>query len=269
AESRDAPRLRLRHSPRPARSPRVPSRLDRPRAGHRVAVRAARPVGGPVRGGAPRAPLRLRRRAPHQRRGALAGQPELRQHRVQLARPRLAHGGRKPAQQSPRPRALAEVQRSALRIRSVVGDDPRAEGAGARHAPSSSGSSSSRHARVSTTTRSALMAIKLFVGGLAFSTSTESLRSAFAAIGSVESASVRAPSRSPRVRALKPRIWATRYSRDSPRSRGAYSRPAKSRPWQSSQWYVAARRCPVSARAGSGGPAAGGAGRWAAKKAAR
>ena len=34
------------------------------------------------------------------------------------------------------------------------------------------------------------MAIKLFVGGLAFSTSTESLRSAFAAIGSVESASV-------------------------------------------------------------------------------
>src|SRR2546423_6948868 len=34
------------------------------------------------------------------------------------------------------------------------------------------------------------MAIKLFVGGLAFSASTESLRSAFAAIGSVESASV-------------------------------------------------------------------------------
>ena len=34
------------------------------------------------------------------------------------------------------------------------------------------------------------MAIKLFVGGLAFSTSTECLRSAFAAIGSVESASV-------------------------------------------------------------------------------
>src|SRR2546423_11915715 len=34
------------------------------------------------------------------------------------------------------------------------------------------------------------MAIKLFVGGLAFSTSNESLRSAFAAVGSVESASV-------------------------------------------------------------------------------
>jgi RNA recognition motif-containing protein len=34
------------------------------------------------------------------------------------------------------------------------------------------------------------MAVKLFVGGLAFSTSTESLRAAFAAVGSVESASV-------------------------------------------------------------------------------
>jgi RNA recognition motif-containing protein len=34
------------------------------------------------------------------------------------------------------------------------------------------------------------MAIKLFVGGLAFSTSTESLRAAFAAVGPVESASV-------------------------------------------------------------------------------
>ena len=34
------------------------------------------------------------------------------------------------------------------------------------------------------------MAIKLFVGGLAFATSTESLRSAFAAVGSVQSASV-------------------------------------------------------------------------------
>jgi len=34
------------------------------------------------------------------------------------------------------------------------------------------------------------MAIKLFVGGLAFATSTETLRSAFAAVGSVESASV-------------------------------------------------------------------------------
>src|SRR5205823_1940165 len=41
-----------------------------------------------------------------------------------------------------------------------------------------------------TTTRSSLMAIKLFVGGLAFSTSNVSLRSAFAAVGSVESASV-------------------------------------------------------------------------------
>src|SRR3989442_919131 len=65
-------------------------------------------------------------------------------------------------------------------------------------------------------------------------------------------ACVMAPSRSPRVRALKPRIWATRYSRDSPRSRGAYSRPAKSRPWQSSQWDGAAGRGPVSARAGTG-----------------
>jgi cold-inducible RNA-binding protein len=34
------------------------------------------------------------------------------------------------------------------------------------------------------------MAIKLFVGGLAFSTSTDSLRTAFAAVGAVESASV-------------------------------------------------------------------------------
>jgi RNA recognition motif-containing protein len=34
------------------------------------------------------------------------------------------------------------------------------------------------------------MAIKLFVGGLAFSTTTESLRAAFAAVGPVESASV-------------------------------------------------------------------------------
>jgi RNA recognition motif-containing protein len=34
------------------------------------------------------------------------------------------------------------------------------------------------------------MAVKLFVGGLAFSTSTETLRAAFAACGSVESASV-------------------------------------------------------------------------------
>jgi cold-inducible RNA-binding protein len=34
------------------------------------------------------------------------------------------------------------------------------------------------------------MATKLFVGGLAFSTSTESLRAAFAACGAVESASV-------------------------------------------------------------------------------
>ena len=34
------------------------------------------------------------------------------------------------------------------------------------------------------------MAVKLFVGGLAFATSTEGLRAAFAAIGSVESASV-------------------------------------------------------------------------------
>ena len=34
------------------------------------------------------------------------------------------------------------------------------------------------------------MAVKLFVGGLSFSTSTEGLRAAFAATGSVESASV-------------------------------------------------------------------------------
>ena len=34
------------------------------------------------------------------------------------------------------------------------------------------------------------MAVKLFVGGLSFSTSTERLREAFAAAGSVESASV-------------------------------------------------------------------------------
>jgi cold-inducible RNA-binding protein len=34
------------------------------------------------------------------------------------------------------------------------------------------------------------MAVKLFVGGLSFSTSNERLREAFAAVGSVESASV-------------------------------------------------------------------------------
>src|SRR6059036_4164707 len=38
--------------------------------------------------------------------------------------------------------------------------------------------------------RSPAMAVKLFVGGLAFSTSNERLREAFAAAGSVESASV-------------------------------------------------------------------------------
>jgi RNA recognition motif-containing protein len=34
------------------------------------------------------------------------------------------------------------------------------------------------------------MSVKLFVGGLAFSTSTENLRAAFAAVGAVESAAV-------------------------------------------------------------------------------
>jgi RNA recognition motif-containing protein len=34
------------------------------------------------------------------------------------------------------------------------------------------------------------MAVKLFVGGLSYSTSTESLRDAFAAVGSVESATI-------------------------------------------------------------------------------
>src|SRR6058998_3279577 len=38
--------------------------------------------------------------------------------------------------------------------------------------------------------RSPSMAVKLFVGGLSFSTSNERLREAFAAVGSVESASV-------------------------------------------------------------------------------
>lgn len=34
------------------------------------------------------------------------------------------------------------------------------------------------------------MAVKLFVGGLSYSTSTESLRDAFAAVGSVETATI-------------------------------------------------------------------------------
>ena len=34
------------------------------------------------------------------------------------------------------------------------------------------------------------MAVKLFVGGLSYSTSTESLREAFAAVGPVESATI-------------------------------------------------------------------------------
>jgi RNA recognition motif-containing protein len=34
------------------------------------------------------------------------------------------------------------------------------------------------------------MAVKLFVGGLSYSTSTESLRDAFAAVGTVESATI-------------------------------------------------------------------------------
>jgi len=41
---------------------------------------------------------------------------------------------------------------------------------------------------VDTMKRSALMPVKLFVGGLSFTTSNDSLRAAFARYGSVESA---------------------------------------------------------------------------------
>ena len=62
--------------------------------------------------------------APHQRPGALVGRPELREHRLQLAGARLAHGGREPAQQPPRLPALAEVQPAAVGARPLVGRHP-------------------------------------------------------------------------------------------------------------------------------------------------
>jgi fatty-acid desaturase len=56
--------------------------------------------------------------------GHWRGGPELQQHRVQLTRPRLGDGRREPAQQSPRPSPVAEVQRATVRVRSVVAGDP-------------------------------------------------------------------------------------------------------------------------------------------------
>src|SRR5262249_31308128 len=52
------------------------------------------------------------------------GRPELREHRLQLARARLAHGRREPAQQPPRVPALAEVQPAPLGARSLVDRNP-------------------------------------------------------------------------------------------------------------------------------------------------
>src|SRR5256885_1084159 len=101
------------------------------------------------------------------------------------------------------------------------------------------------------------MAIKLFVGGLAFSTSNESLRSAFAAVGSVESASVVT-------------------DRDTGQSRGfgfvemATSEDADQAISKLNNTNLEGRNIKVEkANSPGGGRSGGGGGRWAAKKAAR
>ena len=64
------------------------------------------------------------RRSAHQRAGALAGRPEFREHRLQLAGAGLADRRREPAQQPSRLPPLAEVQPAALRAGSLVARHP-------------------------------------------------------------------------------------------------------------------------------------------------
>ena len=61
---------------------------------------------------------------PDQRARPLARGSEFREHRLQLAPPRLGDGRGEPAQQSSRASARPEVQHATVRVRSVVGGDP-------------------------------------------------------------------------------------------------------------------------------------------------